>query len=68
MEVVGEIDHSVPRKNSIEKCSKYPNALKVFVLRGDDIKYSETQRRIKDIKNYLVIDLKRHKVLLSDII
>ena len=67
MEVVGEIDHSVPKKKSIEKCSKYPKALKVFVLRGDKIKYSETQRRIKNIKNYLVIDLKRHKVIFSDI-
>lgn len=50
MEVVGEIDRSVPKKRSIEKCSKYPSALKVFILRGEKIKYSETERRTKDIK------------------
>jgi len=66
MQIVGEIDRSAPKKRSIEKCSKYRNALKIFVLRGDKIKYSETERRTQNIKKYVVIDLKGRKVIFSD--
>jgi len=68
IQIVGEIDRSTPKKNSIKKCSKYPNALKVFLLRGSRIRPAETQRRIQDIENYLVVDLKGHEVIFSDVV
>ena len=65
-EIVGEIDRSMPLKKSVQKCSKYPNALKLFVLRSNKIEHSKTREKLKDIKNYLVIDLKRHKIILKE--